>query len=1097
MNLKIISAGAGSGKTYRLTQEMFKLLQSNVRASGIIATTFTKKAAAELQERVRTKLLEEGLPQAANDLSNALIGTVNALGVKLLKRFAFEAGVSPQTDVIAEEDQQMMFNLSLSQILMQERVERMNVLSDKLGVNKKATHDWRKDIKNITDVARSNNFTIETLQKSKHLSFQTFQKILFAEVEQTHEEAVFGQEMIHISNKMLLNNPTQHSIPKETALWNSTIFHDKLDLLLAEVVLKLQSGKDSTKDTQAAINDFKLYRREIALRGTLYWHQIVRISKTKVGAKSREVVQEVMDYANKHIQLPEFQQDIHDYIELIFDIASDALQEFDRYKKQRGLIDYIDMEVHINRLMDHPDVRAVLEDELDLLMVDEFQDTSPIQLEIFLKMSRIAKNSIWVGDPKQSIYGFRGADPQLMQAIIEQTGGIKDEDILKKSWRSRPDVVHLTNSLFCKTFKDLPKEQIALVPERKDLAGQTDALVHWHFNPDGEKRPPGSPWMENCIADSLKLFLSQEPSIQMARKSNKKLTRPILPKDVVILCRSNARCNLMAEALHRAGLKASISRNGLLQTAEAKLVMACLRFILNRHDSLAIAEILVLAAHQDIGAVLDDRLEYLAKLGESYDWRWAVENAIILKINELRKTVTELSPVEILNLMLEELDLWRIVSGYGNAFQRVENIDQLRFFAKQYEDNCNRLHIAASLGGFLVWLNKLSVEEKDAQSAGESAEAVHVMTYHKSKGLEFPVVILHDLDTKLRNEVFGVHIIPEKETVDLDNLLGNRWLRFWINPYADQLKNTKLEQAIDASEAKKKVTQAALAEEARLLYVGITRARDYLIFPTTLTPTRWLNRAWHENEEIATFDQGNQTFFEWEKKDLVKYFEAFWYPKLFTHANAPPENIRFLETRAGKKAGKPYKIDPERDYFAYEMSFQFAPTERYTPAIAIKDTDKTGRVAKLNRSFWHGDNPDYSAVQRLQIAKNMLERYELDDTIDYHALPKQTSDFYNFIQKKYKKAVIKRRYPIRYHHRKRLLETQIDCLVEHDGGIALFQTNDYVGNPMKLRQEAMKQTGLLYLCQKMMTQLHDAPEITTFAHFPLMGVVLEIKMSTI
>ena len=94
-NIKIISAGAGSGKTYRLTQEMVTLLRKGTRASGIIATTFTSKAAAELQERVRTKLLEEGLTEQANDLSNALIGTVHGLGVKLLQRFAFEAGVSP------------------------------------------------------------------------------------------------------------------------------------------------------------------------------------------------------------------------------------------------------------------------------------------------------------------------------------------------------------------------------------------------------------------------------------------------------------------------------------------------------------------------------------------------------------------------------------------------------------------------------------------------------------------------------------------------------------------------------------------------------------------------------------------------------------------------------------------------------------------------------------------------------------------------------------------------------------------------------------------------------------------------------------------
>jgi len=116
MALRIISAGAGSGKTYRLVEEMVNLLGSDVRASGVIATTFTTKAAAELQERVRIKLLEEGLVDEANALTNALIGTVHGLGVKLLKRFAFLAGVSPQVDIIADEDQQIFFNRSLATV---------------------------------------------------------------------------------------------------------------------------------------------------------------------------------------------------------------------------------------------------------------------------------------------------------------------------------------------------------------------------------------------------------------------------------------------------------------------------------------------------------------------------------------------------------------------------------------------------------------------------------------------------------------------------------------------------------------------------------------------------------------------------------------------------------------------------------------------------------------------------------------------------------------------------------------------------------------------------------------------------------------------
>jgi ATP-dependent helicase/nuclease subunit A len=136
MNLKIISAGAGSGKTYRLTSEMVDLVKKGVRPEGIIATTFTKKAAAELEERVRVRLLESGMPLEADQLTNALIGTVHGLGVKLLQRFAYEAGVSPDASIIADEDQQLFFNQALTTVLTEERVNRMEYLCNRLGFNK-------------------------------------------------------------------------------------------------------------------------------------------------------------------------------------------------------------------------------------------------------------------------------------------------------------------------------------------------------------------------------------------------------------------------------------------------------------------------------------------------------------------------------------------------------------------------------------------------------------------------------------------------------------------------------------------------------------------------------------------------------------------------------------------------------------------------------------------------------------------------------------------------------------------------------------------------------------------------------------------------
>ena len=123
--IEVISAGAGSGKTYRLTGRMVELLREGVRPAGIVATTFTQKAAAELQERVRVRLLESGMSEAANELGSALIGTVHSIGTRLLQRFAFEAGVSPLVEIIADNDSQRLFNESLAQVLTPEHLERI------------------------------------------------------------------------------------------------------------------------------------------------------------------------------------------------------------------------------------------------------------------------------------------------------------------------------------------------------------------------------------------------------------------------------------------------------------------------------------------------------------------------------------------------------------------------------------------------------------------------------------------------------------------------------------------------------------------------------------------------------------------------------------------------------------------------------------------------------------------------------------------------------------------------------------------------------------------------------------------------------------
>ena len=1069
MNLKIISAGAGSGKTYRLTSEMVKLLKSGVRASGIIATTFTAKAAAELQERVRTRLLEEGLSKEADDLSNALIGTVHGLGVKLLKRFAYEAGVSPEVEIIADADQQVLFNQSLAMVLHVERVEQMELLCDRLGLNKKGSYDWRKEVKAITEIARTNAFTPQLLQESKLKSVQTFKTYL------------------------------SESMPISFAA-----YLQQLDGIIEATIRALEGGKDETKTTKEAVKELKNIRRELKLKGYLYWWEIVKLSKLKVSTKSKDLLEDLTDFANRHERLDAFQEDIRLYIESLFEMAAEAMEEFARYKKQRGLIDYTDMEVFIKQLLDHPKVQTVLASELDLLMVDEFQDTSPIQLELFLKLSKLAKYSIWVGDPKQSIYGFRGAEPQLMQAIIQKNGGVKPEDIQEYSWRSREDVVNCTNALFTKAFHSLPKEQIALKPVRtrqksERCAGEpieaNEALLHWHFRfeSDGKSKTTNREWMNNCIAAAIRDLLEKEI---LVLPKNAKNWQPALPSDIAILCRSNNECNEMAEALHRMGLKAAIARAGLMSTAEAKLILACLKYILTRQDTLSIAELLLLAGNQAIEYIIEDRLKYLkAKEQGLTTMAWASNEPFIQRLDQLREQVKELSSSEILNLILDELDLRRIIVAWGNIQQRLDNVDVIRKMAEEYEERCNRLHSAASLGGFLLWMNEVENLGNDLQPSGESEEAVNVLTYHKSKGLEYPIVICYSLEQPLKAEIWGIDMVIERQDVDLEDVLGGRWLRYWVNPYADQYKGTALFDRLKESPFFQIKKTQAMEEESRLLYVGVTRARDYLIFPSRDKPIRWLNRVWHDgNEDFPTLDpESNDTPWIWDNKVLPIRSEIYYFDQDFQKKASTSKPITYLEAAFGQTAHATYKIDLRKEDWTKICTAQTGKLLTYAAPLSIQDEQNIGQLSKAFKAYLIGDWLSYNIEMRMEMATAHIQRFGLQETIQAELLLSQSSAFYQTILSDVAVKQQYRKFPIQFHWENRLFETVLDLILITPDKVLLYQNSGFSGESKRWRKHAIESLGSWSFLNKIALQrLFPRKKIEIWIHFVLGGGLLNI-----
>ncbi len=1113
--ITLISAGAGSGKTYRLTQELTRLLASGaVRPAGIIATTFTRKAAAELQERVRVKLLEEGMTEAANELGAAFIGTVHSVGTRLLQRFAFEAGVSPLVEIIADGDEQRIFNESLAQVLTEEKIEQFNALADRLGLTKKTgggkqEFDWRKHIHAVTDVARANNFDRAVLEKSKAKSWQAFQKFL-PEPSPNDAQTWNNQLLFHLEN-------TAESL-------------DNQDL-------------DQTKKTKDVAIALRTFANQLRWQEKLDWHEWVKIGKQDVGAKSKDTAAPLLEFAQSHPAHAQFQADVRDYIFGIFDAAISALEEFAQYKKRRGLIDYTDMETVLSRLVRLPAVRETLRAELDLLLVDEFQDTSPIQLDIFLQISQLAKTSIWVGDPKQSIYGFRGADPALMQAIIEQTGGVRPENILDKSWRSRADIVRAVNAIFCKAFPQFPPAQVALEPERtpeKDAPNQPPALVHWHFKSElDERKVPGSPWAENCLADQTRILLERRwPVVPKGEKT----ARPLRPGDVAVLCRSNDECLRVAEALHRAGLKASIARAGLLDTREAQLVLACLKFLLSPSDALAVAEIRLLAGGESLAEIVDDRLDFLRKKRAAVEnenvgrvsnpsdvhtpERWGNQDFHIQKLLELRPRTADLSASEILGLLLDELDLRRTTLRFDNAPQRLDNLDMLRRFALEYEDACTRLHSAATLGGFLLWLKNLENADKDAQGSGENPDAVNVLTYHKSKGLEYPATIVSSLTQKLRESIWGVNLVAETEAVDLDNILGNRWLRFWVNPYADQLRNTRIDDQLRESPEFAVATAQALAEEARLLYVGLTRARDYLIFPTNRHPTEWLNRTFNNGQgEIPTLDENSQeTPFYWKNEVVRIATEVSFKPKDFPDAalsaGAEPP-VRFHANRRGKAKF----LENEAIDALLESPPNFQPPSVGEPIefagaldlttfekLSNLDGDPAERLAKLHRALTNillADNLKLPAAERLRICQKQLEINELVSQnlspvrlaklggetpwqVRPEDLSRHSEAFFQFLKTEFSPKKLARAWPLRAKFEGRLLDVSLDFLLENESGFVLLQTCPPGDGRKSGKQQAAQLAPFFGWAAWALGQIFPGKRVRAFALLPLEGCAVEL-----
>ncbi len=791
-HVRFISAGAGSGKTWFLTGHLEQaLVDGSVDPAGVIATTFTVKAAGELEQRLRQRLIGAGHAELAEQVGQALVGTVHSVCERLLQRFAFELALSPRLSVVSLEDTAEYFRQALDLVLDAARIRSMNRLAARLDLP-----NWQGTVKAIADLARANDIDPKRLREN-------------------------GADS---AAALLAHFPAPAGRGGRQALLQA----------VDEAVEAIDLEVDTTATTAGYVTELLQAREALAGRDCP-WRVWVSLA-TRTAAKRSDPVAARVRTAADYARQPKLQADLRDYTRGTFDIAAEVLWHFQALKRERGLIDFTDMEQLALAALDNPQVRERLAEELDLLLVDEFQDTNPMQLALFMKLAGLARQVVFVGDVKQAIYAFRGCDANLVFATLESlTAGGGEVGVLPRSYRSRPALVHYLNAVFTDVFADIPPERVVLQPAREELTDAA-AVIRWQLaGAAREAWPRLAEGVAQLVADAHPVV---DPDTGEAR--------PVRWGDVAVLAATNAHVEEIALALRACGVPMRMTLSGLLSVPEVCFAQACLRRLDDESDTLASAEIVAMGGDREPEQWLAERLDWLAAGRPSRAWG-EDSHPVLAALAGMRADISHHSPVEIVARVLNVSGVREIVTRWGpdptRAEQRHRNLDAFLGLAVEYENHCAQQHTAATLTGFLLWLENPRSPELDLQPTVTTGNAVHVLTHHRAKGMEWPVVIAADFNYTWGSRLWDVRAQTPGHGLDVSDPLAAREVRYWPDPFGRRTRNLPLRDAILASDEGQHWQAQALEEQQRQAYVAMTRARDLLVIalPERQTRGAWLD----------------------------------------------------------------------------------------------------------------------------------------------------------------------------------------------------------------------------------------------------------------
>ena len=832
-----VDAGAGTGKTTLLVSRLIALLlEKQAPLSRIAAITFTEKAAAELAERLRGKL-EEALGkhpdhkalilQALEDMERAPISTIHSFCAGLLREYPVEAKVDPQFTLLDEVQSGAFEDQAWDSWLKKTLAKPVEPLFQFLGLG--GTFEQVDELKQFL----KRNRTLLALSSTQPLpSVQPFRDQFKAFVAMTKREAA---QCAKHEDTLYVALETFWAQCEAIEASNKTESHPHPDLLPSR-----EKGED--KDLDFALANLKVPK--VGNKGAQgNW------GKERLAVLREGFVKLAEDHS---AAFAPFKEAV--VLNLVHWIG-EYLEEWESQKAQGGFLDFDDLLVKTRDLLrGYPEAREEMKKRLDYLFVDEFQDTDPLQVEIvfFLSETQGRCEKDWrkvklepgklflVGDPKQSIYRFRRADVAIYEATKERilANGGKVE-VLAENFRTVGGLVEWVNGRFPTLFEGTGIHYNPLNASRAKGKTEGTLPILWGLSipADGEKKPSKA-LLRQLEAEAVAAFLKEQVLGGRFTVSDPKPPferRPVRKGDIAILFRdlSNENEEFWEEALRKRDLSYQIvGGKRFYNRPEIVALSTLLTCLSSPADEAATVAVLrgplfgfsdeELFLHRAGGGNFRFLDHAAGKMGEAFKY--------LRKWLEATRT---LGVSDTLSKLYESTNLLAVTAGQPHGEQRVANLMKVLDQARDLETSQHFTYRA-----FVKWLttqqeegtmegeapgpdssedrtgvfNDTGTVKSSASAGGLGADRITLMTIHKAKGLEFPVVFVSGLAADPKDS---------GSLVDRKHSTG----AFKVGKAELGLRTLNYDTVQGEEEVQRK------AEDTRLLYVAATRARDCLLLP--------------------------------------------------------------------------------------------------------------------------------------------------------------------------------------------------------------------------------------------------------------------------